>query len=145
MIKIIVLGKTKEKYLKSGIDDFINRINHFHKIEYVVLKDRENINEEGKEILERIDDEFVIVLDVFGKDCSSRLFAELIKKECIEEGKKLVFILGSETGLSEDVKKKANLLLSLSKMTFTHEMARLILLEQIYRAFNIIKGTGYHK
>ena len=145
MIKIIVLGKTKERYLKSGIEDFLNRVNNFHKIEYIELKDRPNIEEEGKEILKRIDYEFVIVLDVFGKDCSSRLFGEVIKKESIEEGKKLVFIIGSETGLSEEVKKRANLLLSLSKMTFTHEMARLILLEQIYRAFNIIKGTGYHK
>ncbi len=145
MIKIITIGKTKESYLKQGINDFIERISHFHKIDYVELKDRENLKEEAKEILGRIKDEFVVALDERGKECGSRLFAEFLKKKCIEEGRSILFIIGSAEGLHEDVKKRADLLLALSQMTFTHEMCRLFLAEQLYRAFNIIKGTKYHR
>ena len=145
MIRILTIGKTKESYLKQGVNDFLERISHYHKIEYVELKDKGSLKEEGKEILEKIKDEFVVVLDERGKECGSRLFAEFLKKKCIEEGRNILFVIGSASGLDEDVKKRADLLLSLSQMTFTHEMARLFLTEQIYRAFNIIKGTGYHK
>lgn len=145
MIRILTVGKTKESYLRQGINDFLERISHFHKIEYVELKDKENLKEEAKDILGRIKDEFVVVLDEKGKECSSRIFAEFLKKKCLEEGRNVLFIIGSAEGLHEDVKERADLLLSMSQMTFTHEMCRLFLSEQIYRAFNIIKGTQYHR
>ncbi|MBT4540140.1 23S rRNA (pseudouridine(1915)-N(3))-methyltransferase RlmH [Candidatus Woesearchaeota archaeon] len=145
MIRIITIGKTKEKYLKQGIDDFLTRLKPFHKVEYVELKDKKSIKQEGKDILKKIKDEFVVVMDERGNECNSKVFSEFIKKKCLEESGKLVFIIGSATGLSDEVKEKANLRLALSQMTYTHEMARLFLLEQIYRGFNIIKGTKYHK
>lgn len=145
MIRIITIGKTKEKYLKQGVEDFLTRLKPFHKIEYAELKDKKSIKLEGKDILKKITDGFVIVMDERGNECSSKVFAEFIKKKCLEESGKLVFIIGSAEGLSDEVKQKADLRIALSQMTFTHEMARLFLLEQIYRGFNIIKGTKYHK
>ena len=145
MISIITIGKVKEKYLKQGVDDFLIRLKPFHKIEYVELKDKKTVELEGKDILKKIKKGFVVALDEKGNECSSKVFAEFIKKKCLEEGSNLVLIIGSATGLSEEVKERADLKLALSQMTFTHEMARLFLLEQIYRGFNIIKGTKYHK
>ncbi|MFH1439734.1 MAG: 23S rRNA (pseudouridine(1915)-N(3))-methyltransferase RlmH [Candidatus Woesearchaeota archaeon] len=145
MIKIINVGKTKEKYLKHGIDDFLDRIKHFHKIQYIEIKDKKNIEEEGKNILNKIKDEFVVVMDEKGNGCNSKIFAEFITKKCFEDTRQIAFIIGSAEGLSDKVKEKADLRLALSQMTFTHEMARLFLVEQIYRAFTILKGIKYHK
>jgi 23S rRNA (pseudouridine1915-N3)-methyltransferase len=145
MIRIITIGKTKEKYIKDGIKDFLTRLKPFHKIDYVELKDKKNIEEEGKDIISKIKDEFVVVMDERGTECSSKVFAEFIKKKCLEESGKIMFVIGSAEGLSEKVKKKANLTIALSQMTYTHEMARLFLLEQVYRGFTIIKGKKYHR
>ena len=145
MIRIITIGKIKESYLKQGVEDFLTRLKPFHKVEVLELKDKKTIELEGKDILKKIKDEFVIVMDELGQECRSIVLAELIKKKCLEESGKIVFIIGSSEGLSEKVKEKAHLKLALSQMTFTHEMARLFLLEQIYRGFSIIKGKKYHK
>lgn len=139
-IKIISVGKIKEGYIQEGINEFSKRLGRFCNLELIFVKDS-TIEKEGKDILEKISNEYVIVLDIYGKIFSSFEFSEFIKKT----NKNMCFIVGSELGLSEQVKKRAELSLSLSRMTFLHEMSKLILLEQVYRAFSIIKNTGYHK
>jgi len=133
MIIIITIGKTKEKYLKEGIEEFLKRIKRYEKIEYQEINTFDNL---------KLDNKFVIVLDVLGKEHSSEGLAEILKKTI---GKEIIFLIGDQEGIKEEIKKKANLLLSISRMTFTHEMARLILLEQVYRAITINKGMKYHK
>ncbi|MBT4823790.1 23S rRNA (pseudouridine(1915)-N(3))-methyltransferase RlmH [Candidatus Woesearchaeota archaeon] len=145
MIRIITIGKVKEPYLKKGIEDFLTRLKPLHKVEILELKDKKTIELEGKDIIKRIKDDFVVVMDEFGQECRSRVLAEFIKKKCLEESGKIAFIIGSADGLSEDVKKRADLTIALSQMTFTHEMAQLFLLEQVYRGFSIIKGKKYHR
>jgi 23S rRNA (pseudouridine1915-N3)-methyltransferase len=139
-IKLIAVGKIKESYYSSGIADFSKRLQRFCKLELISVKDS-TMEREGVAILSKISNEYVVVLDIFGKSMSSFELSEFINKQ----NKDIVFIIGSSTGLADSVKKRADLKLSLSKFTFLHEMSSLILLEQIYRAYSIIKNTGYHK
>ncbi|MBR1754329.1 23S rRNA (pseudouridine(1915)-N(3))-methyltransferase RlmH [bacterium] len=154
-IKIIALGKIKEKFLKDGIDEFLKRLTPYTTIEIIELspieiKD-ENLTDkileqEGEKILSYIKkNSFVITLEIQGKQLSSEEFSKKIN-EIINLGyNELVFVIGSSCGLSPIVSQKANLKLSMSKMTFLHQFARLLLVEQIYRAFKIMKGESYHK
>jgi 23S rRNA (pseudouridine1915-N3)-methyltransferase len=142
-IKIICVGKIKDHYLRASIADFSDRVGHYKeiaKVETVEIKDM-GIEKEADKIIYMLDEEFLVVLGEEGKSYSSGEFADFIKKM----NKDIVFVIGGPFGVSQRLKQKANLMLSMSKMTFTHEMARLFLLEQLYRAFNIIKGTQYHK
>jgi 23S rRNA (pseudouridine1915-N3)-methyltransferase len=154
-IKIIAYGKIKENFLKEGIDEFLKRISGYSTVEIMELtpieikdlnlKDK-ILGEEGRIILSNIKkDDFVITLEINGKSLSSEDFAIKIN-EIINSGiSELVFVIGSSYGLSKEVSDRANFKLSLSKMTFLHQFTRLILLEQIYRAFKIMKGETYHK
>lgn len=154
-IKIIALGKIKEKYLKSGIDEFLKRLTPYASISVVELnpieiKD-ENLKEkilleEGEKILSNIKPlDFVITMEIEGKQFSSEEFAQKIKNLTNIGTQEIVFVIGSSCGIGKNISKRANLKMSMSKMTFLHEFARLILIEQIYRAFKIIKGEKYHK
>ena len=154
-IKIIALGKVNEKYLKTGIDEFLKRISPYAAPEVIELKPIEikdenliqrSLDLEAEKILELIKPtSFVITLEIGGKMISSEDLALKIN-EIINSGiNELIFIIGSSHGLSPIVSERANFKLSLSKMTFLHNFARLILVEQIYRAFKIIKGEVYHK
>ncbi len=154
-IKIIALGKIKEKFLKDGIDEFLKRLTPYTSIEIIEIppieiKD-ENLTskileQEGEKILSHIKPPvFVITLEINGTMLSSEEFASKIESLTNEGISEVVFVIGSSCGLSNIVSKRANLKLSLSKMTFLHQFTRLILLEQIYRAFKIIKGETYHK
>lgn len=140
-IRIICVGKVKEAYLREGISEYEKRLRPFCKLETIELKD-EGIEKEGKRI-EKLIDSNTFLLDVEGKEYNSIEFSKLMKKET-EGGKQITFIIGSAEGIEENLKKKANLF-SLSKMTFTHEMARLFLIEQIYRSYMINSGRSYHK
>ena len=154
-IKIIALGKLKEKFLKDGIDEFLKRLRPYAggeviEINPIVIKD-ENLaakilDEEAAKILTHIKPQsFVITLEIKGKMLSSVEFAKKIETLTNEGTSEIVFVIGSSCGLSPIVSNRADFKLSFSKMTFLHQFARLILVEQIYRAFKIIKGETYHK
>lgn len=154
-IKIIALGKIKEKYLKSGIDEFLKRLTPYASVSVVELnpieiKD-ENLKDkilldEGEKILSNIKPlDFVITLEIEGQQFSSEDFAQKIKDLTNNGTQEIVFVIGSSCGIGKNVSTRANLKMSMSKMTFLHEFARLILMEQIYRAFKINKGEKYHK
>ncbi len=154
-IKIIALGKIKEKFLKEGIEEFLKRLTPYAAIEIIELqpveiKD-ENLTEkalqqEGEKILSSIkNDSFVITLEIGGKQLSSEEFADKINEISNSGVSELVFIIGSSCGLAKTVSARANFKLSMSKMTFLHQFARLLLIEQIYRAFKILKNETYHK
>ncbi|MED4534738.1 23S rRNA (pseudouridine(1915)-N(3))-methyltransferase RlmH [Metabacillus fastidiosus] len=157
-ILIITVGKLKEKYLKQGIDEYLKRLTPYAKIEVVELPDEkapENLSEtemeqikgkEGEKILSKIsDDTHVVALAIEGKMKSSEQLASDIDKLATYGKSKIAFVIGGSLGLSKDVMKRANDTLSFSKMTFPHQLMRLVLVEQIYRAFRINRGEPYHK
>ena len=145
MIKIICLGKLKESYLTELVNDYLKRINKYHKTEIIELKDEENLENEAKNILKYINpNDYVITLEIEGKELNSLEFAELIDKTFITNST-ITFIIGSSIGLSSVVKERSNFKLSFSKFTFPHGLFRGILLEQIYRAFKINHNENYHK
>ena len=153
-IDFLFIGKTKKDYLAAGIDDFCRRLKRYAEIDVRILKVVKPASkpalkvkqEEGALLLAHLEPKsFLVVLDPGGRPLSSEKLADCLRdwRDC---GKNhITIVLGGALGLSEEVLSRADLLLSLSKMTFTHEMARLLIVEQLYRAFNIMTGTGYHK
>ena len=145
MIKIICMGKIKEQYLNDLIDDYKTRISKYHKLEIIELKDTNNLEEERDNILKHIgNQDYVISLDIDGKEFDSVALSEVIDKAFLTNGT-ITFIIGSSYGLHEDIKNKSNLRLSFSRLTFPHGLFRGILLEQIYRSFKILNNESYHK
>ena len=145
MIKIICLGKLKEKYLADLVSDYARRINKYHKLELIELKDEEDLEREANNILKYIGkNDYVITLEIEGKEMDSISFSRLIDETFITHST-ITFIIGSSTGLSDKIKIRSNYKLSFSKFTFPHGLFRGILLEQIYRAFKIIHNETYHK
>ena len=152
-IKIVSVGSIKEKFLKDAISEYLKRLTRFAKIEIIEVdetkiqnKSEEQVKkEEGERLLKRIgQDEFVFLLDLKGELISSEVLAQKIN-DLINKGiSPLTFVIGGTLGLSEEVRKRANIKLSISKMTFTHQMCRMIILEQIYRTFKIINNEEYH-
>lgn len=154
-IKIIAPGRIKEKFLKDGIDEFLKRLTPYAAVEVteitpVEIKDvhliERALDEEGEKILSLIKPQsYVITMEISGKQFSSEDFAQKIQDLTNEGQSEIIFVIGSSCGISKKVSARANLKMSMSKMTFLHQFARLILVEQIYRAFKIIKGETYHK
>lgn len=157
-IKLIAVGKIKEKYIKEGIAEFSKRLSRYASLKIIEVSDEkapENLsdkdmeiikNKEGKKILEKIsDNSYIIVLAIDGKQISSENLAEKIEDITLGGISDITFIIGGSLGLSHEVTNKSHYKLSFSKMTFPHQLMRLILLEQVYRAFKIIKGEPYHK
>lgn len=154
-IKIIALGKIKEKFLKDGIDEFLKRLTPYAGLEIIELSPVEirdenliqkALDEEGEKILAHIKPQtYVITLEIQGKMLSSEDFAQKIQTLTNEGISEIAFVIGSSYGISKKVSKRADFTLSISKMTFLHQFARLLLVEQIYRAFKIIKCETYHK
>jgi len=152
-IRIIQIGKNKDKYIEEAVNEFLKRLNGFADIEIVTLKEcnvsktftkERATSEESKEIIGKLDKgDFVVALDERGKEYSSVEFSKFLQK-FKDDGLEITFIIGGPYGLSEEVKKRANLTLSFSKMTLTHQMIRIFLLEQIYRGFCIMLGKEYH-
>lgn len=154
-IRTIFVGKLQDRYLKEGIELYKDRISRYAAIDLIEVEDEAvtgkadhlKIKErEAERILKRVSsDSFLVALDERGKGLSSEGLADFIRKAMDAGKKEISFSVGGSLGLAEKVKEEADLILSLSPMTFTHQMVRLILLEQIYRAFTIIKGEPYHK
>jgi 23S rRNA (pseudouridine1915-N3)-methyltransferase len=152
-INVISVGNVKEKYLQELIADYKKRISKYAKIELIELKDESNkINEnvvketEGERILSSIKEGFyVILLDLRGQMLDSISLSKKLDEISTYHSSKIAFIIGGSFGVSEDVKKRANYMLSFSKMTFPHQLAKGMLLEQIYRSFKILNNETYHK
>lgn len=152
MLKLICVGKVKDASLKALIDDYQKRIQKYHKLEVIEVKDepiRDNEKEvldiEASRIMSKIDkDDYVILLDLHGESLDSISFAKKIDKLFVSYSK-ITFVIGGSLGLGEEVIKRANYRLKLSDMTFLHQMTRLIILEQIYRCFKILNHETYHK
>lgn len=152
-VKILGVGSIKEKFLKEAINEYLKRLTRFAKVEIIEVdetkiqnKSEEQVKkEEGERLLKRIgQDEFVFLLDLKGELTSSEELAQKINDLMNKGISPLTFVIGGTLGLSEEVRKRANIKLSISKMTFTHQMCRMIVLEQIYRAFKIINNEEYH-
>ena len=156
-IKIYAIGKIKDFY-KLGVDEYIKRLSSYVQIEVVELKDEplpDNPNEseirkakdiEGKRVLSSIKDkEYLIGLDLNKKEMTSEKFASYIQNKLESNGSKISFVIGGSYGLSDELKSRVNDSVSLSSLTFPHQLARLILLEQLFRAFKILNNEIYHK
>ncbi len=144
MIKIICVGKIKEKFYRDAIAEYLKRLSKYHKIVIEELPDS-NKQKEEKLLLKKINQkDYNIILDIDGKMLNSIELSNHIDKT-FQINSNITFIIGGSDGLTENVKKTANLKLSFSKMTFPHQLFRVILLEQIYRSFKIINNETYHK
>lgn len=156
-IKIYCIGKIKEQYLKDGINECIKRISAYASVEIIEVADskvKDNPhnsdierakNEEGDRVLKQLKNDYLIGLDLNKKEPTSEEFAEFLQCKLVEGGSNISFVIGGSYGLSDELKKRCNASISLSKLTFLHQMTRLILLEQIYRAFKILNNETYHK
>lgn len=157
-ITLITVGKIKEKYLRDAIDEYSKRLSRYCKLDIIELPDEktpDNASEkeelqikekEGKNILSKIkENSYVIAMDLKGKHITSEEFSSLIDNLGVEGNSNITFVIGGSLGLSQEVIKRANYKLCFSKMTFPHQLFRVMLLEQIYRGYRIIKGEPYHK
>lgn len=145
MIRVIVLGKIKEKYLEDAINDYLKRINKYHKTEIIELKDDIDISKEEKAVMKYMNNhDYNIVLDIDSSLVTSEDIAKIISNKLMEYGN-INFIVGSSNGLSDAIKKSANLRISFGRITMPHGLFRVLLLEQIYRGFKINNNESYHK
>ncbi|PRR77907.1 Ribosomal RNA large subunit methyltransferase H [Clostridium liquoris] len=157
-ITIITVGKIKEKFLRDALDEYSKRLTRYCKLDIIEVPDektpetaseKEEIiikEKEGERILKHIkDNSYIIALAIHGKMSSSEELADFIQTQGINGNSNLTFVIGGSLGLSSDVLKRADYKLSFSKMTFPHQLMRVILLEQIYRSFRINSGEPYHK
>lgn len=156
-IKVLCIGNLKEKYLLSMQDEYLKRLSSYSKVSIIEEKEEKSneinssiinqiLNKEGERLLSKIEDnEYVILLDLHGKQMDSIKFSQLIDNKMTNGYSNFTFVIGGSYGVSESLRKRANTLLSLSEMTFTHQFTRIIILEQIYRAFKINNNEVYHK
>lgn len=153
-ISVISIGKISSQWIAEGISLFESRISRYLKYTSIILPDIKNAKsldidklklEEGKQILAQTStSDYVVILDERGKEFTSREFADWMQKQMNAGRKRVVLVIGGPFGFSQEVYNRADSKIALSKMTFTHEMAKLLLCEQVYRAFTILKGEPYH-
>lgn len=153
-ITLLVIGKTDEQYLETGIAKYVGRLEHYVPFELKIISDiknRKTLTEaqqkksEGELLLAQFQPgDAIVLLDENGKTFSSRNFSKWIETQMNTGCKRLVFVIGGPYGFSQEVYEKANSKISLSEMTFSHQMVRLVFVEQLYRAFTIMKGEAYH-
>lgn len=158
-VKLICVGKLSEKFFKEAVDEYKKRIGGFSKIEILEIAEEKTSNQnpsdaeigiilkkEGNRILEKISDsDFVITLEILGKMIDSESFASLLDDKMKNGISRFVFVIGGSYGMSDEVKSRSNYKLSFSKFTFAHQLFRVVLLEQIFRAFKIMNNHIYHK
>jgi len=153
-ITFLTVGKTEDAYLKDGIDRYVKRLKHYIRLELIdlpelkktkALTEQQQKTKEAELILKKITPlDYVILLDEKGMELTSKQFANYIDKKSVGSVQSLIFIVGGPYGFDDSVYERANDKLSLSKMTFSHQMIRLFFMEQLYRAFTILKGEPYH-
>ena len=144
MIKIICIGKIKEKFYRDAIEEYMKRLSKYHKVEIIELPDS-NIKQEKELILKKIDSkDYIITMEIEGKNLSSIELSTMIDKTFLNYSN-ITFIIGGSDGLDDEIKNLSNYKLSFSKLTFPHQLFRVILLEQIYRSFKILNNETYHK
>ena len=144
MIKIICIGKIKEKFYRDSIEEYMKRLSKYHKVEIIELPDS-NIKQEKELILKKIDSkDYIITMEIEGKQLTSKELSEMIDKTFLNYSN-ITFIIGGSDGLDDEIKNLSNYKLSFSKLTFPHQLFRVILLEQIYRSFKILNNETYHK
>jgi 23S rRNA (pseudouridine1915-N3)-methyltransferase len=153
-IKLICVGKTIKTFLKEGEQEYLKRLGHYVSIEKIDIPELKNVKklsenqikqQEGKLILNQIKPgEIIVLLDEHGKQYNSLDFSRYLQKKFNSGGRYLVFIIGGAYGFSDEIHEKSNDKISLSKMTFSHQMVRLFFLEQIYRGLSILRGEPYH-
>lgn len=157
-VKLITVGKLKEKYLKDGIAEYVKRLGRFAKFQMIELNDEKTpdgasqaendmiLAKEGERILSKVGDrDYVIALAIEGKQFPSEQFAKELEQATLRGFSDITFIIGGSLGLASEVKQRANQLMSFGLLTFPHQLMRLVLVEQIYRAFMIQQGSPYHK
>ncbi|MFA7067463.1 MAG: 23S rRNA (pseudouridine(1915)-N(3))-methyltransferase RlmH [Erysipelotrichia bacterium] len=157
-IKIIAVGSIKEEYWRVALEEYKNRLSLYTKIEIIEVKDepappqmskalQEKVKlKEGTKILHKIKDkDLVVAVDLNGPQRDSETFAKFVDSLFVRGNSEIIFVIGGSLGLSPEVQKRANEVVTLSKLTFTHQMTRVIILEQIYRAFKINRNETYHK
>jgi 23S rRNA (pseudouridine1915-N3)-methyltransferase len=153
-LRFVWVGKTKRAAIKELVDDYLERVRRFASVEFVELRDRNDVGQDARRIVEKEGEDllqrtaggpFVIVLDERGRHFDSMKFADMIERHRLAGTKQLTFVLGGHGGLSERVRGRGDLVMALSKMTLTHELARVLLVEQVYRAFAIIHDLPYQK
>ncbi len=153
-IALIFTGKTTERFIKEGIDNYINRISKYITFEIITIPEikntrnmpvREQKIKEGVKIFQSIrSDDYVILLDEKGTEYTTAEFAGMFEKALMVQRKRIVFIIGGPWGFADEVYSKAQLVLSLSRLTFSHQLVRLLFLEQLYRILTVINGDPYH-
>ncbi|MDT8419814.1 MAG: 23S rRNA (pseudouridine(1915)-N(3))-methyltransferase RlmH [Desulfuromonadales bacterium] len=153
-IRLICVGKLSLTWIKEGADEYAARLKRHFALEIIELKEEKGgrrgdtaslLRREGERILAKVPEQaFVVVLDERGKQFGSERFAEMLGEQMLHGGRPWCLVIGGPYGLAPEVRTRANLLLSLSKMTFTHQMARLFLLEQLYRSSTILRNEPYH-
>ena len=152
--KLLLTGKTNSDNLRAGIDDYTQRLKHYLPFEMLIIPELKNTrkmseiqqkNKEGELILAQLNSsDFVVLLDENGKEFSSVEFSEFVRKRMVAGSKSMIFVVGGPYGFSDEMYKRSDIKISLSKMTFSHQMVRLIFVEQLYRAMTILKGEPYH-
>jgi 23S rRNA (pseudouridine1915-N3)-methyltransferase len=141
-LTVLAVGKVKERFTREWMDEFLKRLTKYCRLEVEELKEG-GVEQEGTALLKRIrNDDYVIALDIRGTSMTSESFAQLLKQKTMEQH--VVFVIGGADGLSASVLKRANTRLSFGLMTFTHQLARVLLLEQVYRAYTLLAGEKYH-
>ncbi|MCA5004675.1 23S rRNA (pseudouridine(1915)-N(3))-methyltransferase RlmH [Sphingobacterium bovistauri] len=153
-ITLLCIGKTDDKFIQEGIDKYLKRLKHYINFNIIVLPDVKNVknlsedqqkDKEAELFNKNIQStDFVILLDEHGKEFRSIEFSDFLQKKMVASVQHLVFLIGGPYGFADEIKQRSNSLISLSKMTFSHQMVRLFFVEQIYRAFTIMKGEPYH-
>ncbi|MGA1843136.1 MAG: 23S rRNA (pseudouridine(1915)-N(3))-methyltransferase RlmH [bacterium] len=153
-VKVICVGKTKKGYLTEGIEEYLSRLKHYVHVEWIEVRSsqrrksapiEEGLRQEADRICSHIHPSALMVtLGDGGKEYSSREFAQWLEHSMVEGRQEIDFVIGGDQGIAPALTEEAGMCISLSRMTFTHQMVRLILLEQLYRAFSIIRGEPYH-
>lgn len=153
-IKIVAVGKTDKGFISQGVDEYLKRLKRYVKIDLVILPDVKNsksltpvqlmIKEEDLILSSLGNSTEVVLLDENGAECSSIELSQFLQSKMLGGHKELVFIVGGAYGVTDRIKKRANVQLALSRLTFSHQMVRLVLVEQVYRAMTILKGEPYH-